>query len=222
MKRKYDNNRVACSSENRPSGQDWCVVNIPMTEAEQVLLHSGTCGVGDSSVCSQSTTSVKIIKCEVCSTMNARERRRRCGTTLSLLVALAFFATFVAEVSPSSTIPQRRQPNDECNLYLAPSTIPGAGLGMFAGSRPFKKGERLAPPDIMIPAYDLEWNNGYQHLRFLWDEYTWSTCKFTVISCQVDFYSCLDRTLAPGVMALPMLVVLGTHPWISRNGVSLL
>jgi hypothetical protein len=83
------------------------------------------------------------------------------------------------------SIPERKDltKNDECALYLAPSSIPGAGLGMYAGSKPYTKGERIGDPDLMLPVYDLDWHNGFQDFSFLWDEYTWSSStSFCIIS----------------------------------------
>ena len=51
-----------------------------------------------------------------------------------------------------------------CTLYMAPSTIPNAGFGMFAGHKSFTKGEFIADADIVIPVYDMLWNNGLLHL----------------------------------------------------------
>jgi hypothetical protein len=69
-----------------------------------------------------------------------------------------------------------------CGIWLAPSTIPGAGLGMYAG-RDFEEGESLqqnhlgeAVGDPVIPIVD----HGSHNIRIggskgmLWDEYTWS------------------------------------------------
>mmetsp|Transcript_8651 Transcript_8651/g.21701 ORF Transcript_8651/g.21701 Transcript_8651/m.21701 type:complete len:592 (+) Transcript_8651:194-1969(+) len=47
-----------------------------------------------------------------------------------------------------------------CTLYMAPSTIPNAGFGMFAGHKSFTKDEFIADPDIVVPVYDMLWNNG--------------------------------------------------------------
>jgi hypothetical protein len=100
---------------------------------------------------------------------------------LLLLVMMSFCGTCRCCHAKSSSLPQRKPPNDddnddECTLYLAPSTIPGAGLGMFAGSRSFRKHERMADPDLMVPVYELDWHNGDDTYSFLWDEYTWSAC----------------------------------------------
>jgi hypothetical protein len=65
---------------------------------------------------------------------------------------------------------------DECGVWLAPSSIPGAGIGMFAG-RDFEKGEALqASGEVVVPQIDI---NHHQfelgdRFFFLWDEYTWS------------------------------------------------
>jgi hypothetical protein len=65
---------------------------------------------------------------------------------------------------------------EECGVWLAPSSIPGAGLGMYAG-RDFKEGENLQPSgEIVIPMVDM---NSHQfelgeQFYLLWDDYTWS------------------------------------------------
>jgi hypothetical protein len=172
-----------------------------MTEPKQpLLLQSGTCCVvEDSSVDSQATISEMTAPYQVWKTITnaqvrTRTRRRRCGRMfLPLKVALILLSTLVALASSSSSsIPQRQPKNDddkeECNLYLAPSTIPGAGFGMFSGSKSFKNGEQLALPDIMIPTYDMEWHNGHKEFSFLWEEYTWSACKWLLIHGSIVFY----------------------------------
>ena len=66
----------------------------------------------------------------------------------------------------------------ECGVYLAPSTIPGAGLGMFAGNRNYNKGDDVTFGDVVIPIIEREWNTDDlpENITktFLWDEYTWS------------------------------------------------
>lgn len=67
--------------------------------------------------------------------------------------------------------------NSACGIWLAPSTIPGAGLGMYAG-RNFRKGDLLQEyGDVVIPIVDIERHareyNPQKEWTFLWDEYTW-------------------------------------------------
>ena len=59
-----------------------------------------------------------------------------------------------------------------CGVYLAPSTIPGAGLGMFAG-RDYKRHDVVTQGDVVIPLSELDWHNGFKLNFFLWEEYTW-------------------------------------------------
>jgi hypothetical protein len=49
--------------------------------------------------------------------------------------------------------PQAQQPQ-QCTLYMAQSTIPHAGLGIFTGI-PRKPGETLGSGDVLIPVIDL-------------------------------------------------------------------
>ena len=64
-----------------------------------------------------------------------------------------------------------------CSLYLAPSTIPGAGLGIFAGSKGFDYDDRVSYGDVVVPLEGINYHNG-KSLVFLWDEYTWTAGQF--------------------------------------------
>lgn len=65
----------------------------------------------------------------------------------------------------------------ECGVWLAPSTLPGSGLGMFAG-RNFEKGEALMAGDVVIPIVDLEAHWFGKSNKFLWNEYLWEASSF--------------------------------------------
>jgi hypothetical protein len=55
-----------------------------------------------------------------------------------------------------------------CRSYLAPSTLPGAGLGMFAG-RDFAEGDHVTTGDAVVPLLDVDWNSyGKNKNNFLW------------------------------------------------------
>jgi len=72
---------------------------------------------------------------------------------------------------------------EQCGLYLAPSTIPGAGLGLFAGID-FEPGDEVTPGDAMVPIRDINWHNqidGFTN-QFLWDEYIWAGATFRGMS----------------------------------------
>ncbi|KAL7574252.1 hypothetical protein ACA910_012507 [Epithemia clementina (nom. ined.)] len=62
----------------------------------------------------------------------------------------------------------------ECGIWLAPSALVGAGLGMYAG-KAFKKGDPLQHTgDLCVPIIDI-WKHNMEHpFQLLWDEYTWS------------------------------------------------
>lgn len=61
----------------------------------------------------------------------------------------------------------------ECGIYLAPSSIPGSGLGMYAGNRTFRKNDIVTDEDIVIPIFEREWHSNVKG-KFLWDEYIWN------------------------------------------------
>jgi hypothetical protein len=61
----------------------------------------------------------------------------------------------------------------ECGVYLAPSSIPGSGLGMYAGNRTFQENDIVTDEDIVIPIFEREWHSNVKG-KFLWDEYIWN------------------------------------------------
>jgi hypothetical protein len=62
----------------------------------------------------------------------------------------------------SRTDPFSEGETEICQLFLAPSTIPGAGLGTFTG-RPLKQGEELlGTGDVAYPIYDFEYHHPRQ------------------------------------------------------------
>ncbi len=66
----------------------------------------------------------------------------------------------------------------ECRIWLAPSTLQGAGLGMFAGTDFQPEEEFLHGGDITVAITDIAQHNSAPgqspYGSFLWDEYTWS------------------------------------------------
>ena len=65
-----------------------------------------------------------------------------------------------------------------CRIWLAPSTLRGAGLGMFAGTDFQPDEEFLLGGDIAVAITDIGPHNTapgqVPYGTFLWDEYTWS------------------------------------------------
>ena len=73
-----------------------------------------------------------------------------------------------------------------CNVYVAPSTIPGTGLGMYAGRKGYKQGEVITKtmgdhivtiPDFKEQQSDTglyDQGSDDQTKYFLWDQYTWN------------------------------------------------
>ena len=66
---------------------------------------------------------------------------------------------------------------EECALYLAPSTIPNGGYGVFTATD-LPKGVQIASGDVAIPFIDINWHNqgDYKHkdYHFLYRNYIWS------------------------------------------------
>jgi len=78
---------------------------------------------------------------------------------------------------PSDDDSLARDAEQQCGIWFAKSTIPGAGLGVFAG-RDFAKGqELLASGDIVTPIVDLLMHHPENENDFLWFDYTWSSAS---------------------------------------------
>lgn len=66
---------------------------------------------------------------------------------------------------------EREDMRNECSVYFAPSTIPGAGSGVFAGKH-FAPGDVVTPGDLIVPITDFPFHNNEpkSELQFLWYE----------------------------------------------------
>jgi SET domain len=108
-------------------------------------------------------------------------RRRPVFTSLLLLLCQLNF-----NINQSSSSPTQQQQQDqqqqqqqkinsiECGIYLAPSSIPHAGLGMFVGNTSFDIDEIVTTQDVVIPIVDREYHTGHISDSWLFDEYIWN------------------------------------------------
>lgn len=73
---------------------------------------------------------------------------------------------------------RKEEKESECRVYLAPSTIPGAGLGIFAGVD-FGMNDVILYGDIAVPIDKLLFHTkssqdgGQDDQLFIWSDYTW-------------------------------------------------
>eukprot|EP00537_Pseudo-nitzschia_pungens_P017557 CAMPEP_0172410782 /NCGR_PEP_ID=MMETSP1061-20121228/77059_1 /TAXON_ID=37318 /ORGANISM="Pseudo-nitzschia pungens, Strain cf. pungens" /LENGTH=664 /DNA_ID=CAMNT_0013146977 /DNA_START=73 /DNA_END=2067 /DNA_ORIENTATION=+ len=125
--------------------------------------------------------------------------RSSCEAALWFLLLLAMCSSALSDIYYETIgIKKRRyDPPDECGLYLAPSSIPGAGLGMYSGSKKYEQFELVSDSDLMIPTWDLDYHNGNDAYYHLWDEYTWSTSMFPGMYDDVEAVSA-SSTISSG------------------------
>ncbi|GKY90557.1 hypothetical protein MPSEU_000029400 [Mayamaea pseudoterrestris] len=101
----------------------------------------------------------------------------------------------------------------ECGVWLAPSTIPGAGLGLYSG-RPFKADEQLqATGDLTLSIIDLRLHNKHNPNfdSFLWDEYTWNA---EALNMDHEGYSDVNAaSMGFGAAANCFLPILNIDEW---------
>jgi hypothetical protein len=91
---------------------------------------------------------------------------------LRFLIEFCFWCTFISFGLCAD------DPNLDCEIWLAPSTITGAGLGIYAGKDYLKGDLLLSCGDSLVPIIDYKEHaqvTGKDHLLFLWDEYTWDS-----------------------------------------------
>jgi len=107
--------------------------------------------------------------------------RRLFGTPLATGVVIARLA-FPA--SSNDVVDEHSQ----CRLYLAQSTIPGAGLGIYTGID-VGVGEQIAESDIVVPLADHEWHQmgaGELDYNFMWSEYSWDLSDLPMKTDVID------------------------------------
>ena len=101
------------------------------------------------------------------------------------LFSLVLLLLFVGEVvlSASEDLIQSTT-TSECSLYLAESTIPNAGMGVFT-TIALGKGDKVAS-DIGIPIIDLEWHNGGgdtgKDFHWMINHYQWEAFTYAAAS----------------------------------------
>ena len=97
------------------------------------------------------------------------------AAALAALVFVVHVGVMATDDSETTTI----YGSNKCNLYLAPSTIPGAGLGIFT-SIPLPNGTPLpAGGDGIIPISDMDHHNDgssdKEDYHWIISEYSWSS-----------------------------------------------
>jgi hypothetical protein len=108
---------------------------------------------------------------------------RLCALSAAALVLCRQFP-LVTTVQVELDAEGNAEENLECGLWVAPSTIKGAGLGLFAG-KDVKENQEFLPAgdgDLAVPIADFEIHNAHKmdlnvhhtNQSFLWNEYAWS------------------------------------------------
>eukprot|EP00531_Pseudo-nitzschia_arenysensis_P005946 CAMPEP_0116124234 /NCGR_PEP_ID=MMETSP0329-20121206/5174_1 /TAXON_ID=697910 /ORGANISM="Pseudo-nitzschia arenysensis, Strain B593" /LENGTH=871 /DNA_ID=CAMNT_0003618205 /DNA_START=253 /DNA_END=2868 /DNA_ORIENTATION=+ len=115
-----------------------------------------------------------------------------------LLLVVVIGCLFITTTTSAESTPDNGSGDDDddddfvCNVYVAPSTLPGTGLGMYAGAKGYQRGEMItkslgdhviAIPDQKIMQsdtglYDREDEALIKY--FLWDQYTWTSTAFGI------------------------------------------
>jgi hypothetical protein len=74
-------------------------------------------------------------------------------------------------------------PQPQCGIYFAPSTVPGAGFGIFAG-RDYEEDEIVTSGDLVVPIVELKWNNP-DFRDNLWEKYHWAADTYVHYLCSL-------------------------------------
>ena len=138
-----------------------------------------------------------------------RKQRRRFSRLfllfLAVVVTLCHISVVVAVPGRNIIVEDENRGDDDaaCTLYLAPSTIPGAGLGLFAGIS-FARNQVISPGgDVVISIRDLDFHNGQKLDQFLLDDYTWTPHNFPRMDDEKDLLQDPEDLVAasPGIGA---------------------
>lgn len=107
------------------------------------------------------------------------------------MIALLFQLHAIVTVSSSSTQHRRQQQQQQqedddegakCGIYLAPSSIPGSGLGMYVGNTSYNVNDIVAFQDVVIPIVDRDMHTGDVSRKWLFDEYIWNADVYPGVS----------------------------------------
>lgn len=141
-------------------------------------------------------------------------------TSLQLLLLLSAMACISAdattlsyEIDASGSVTEPEASNDEqCTLYLAPSTIPGANLGMFT-AKAMNPMDQFAGGDVAFPMIDIPQHLGEKPGFSHFEHYTWQA---QALGMQREAFHHNDG-FAPGLYCatncwLPLLNIDGSIP----------
>lgn len=77
-------------------------------------------------------------------------------------IYIAWIAVLLSHMSAPSRgeeLTDKMRNAETCRLFMASSTIPNAGIGVFTAVD-LKEGDAVGYPDLAIPVTDLDWHNG--------------------------------------------------------------
>jgi hypothetical protein len=99
--------------------------------------------------------------------------RKKTNIAFTMMKSRSFFicSLLLVFIQRNTAIQNDRSPPLECDLYLAESTIPNAGLGIFSAVEK-ESGETVGNGDICIPLFEIYWHNDYDFF-LLMSEYVW-------------------------------------------------
>ena len=90
--------------------------------------------------------------------------------------------------------------NEQCQLYLSKSSIPGAGMGVFTGID-IKEGETIGNHEIIIPIYELEETDD-----ILLNKYSWYGNSLNFLEDEVDGHASATLALSNGHQGLCIMM----------------
>lgn len=121
-------------------------------------------------------------------------------TILSPRLFSSFLACFIYFSSSDNAVSAEEKvvvEHPECRLYLAQSSIPNAGLGIFTGI-PLQPNQTIAEPDVIVPITDVAWNAAEDlDFHFLWLDYSWMTSE---VGMETDMHDGSALVIGTGCM----------------------
>ena len=118
------------------------------------------------------------------------------GVVTSSSSTAAAAAANAATDSTATTTASDSNRNSGCGIYLAPSSIPFSGLGMYVGNASFSVNDIVATQDVVIPIVDRDKHTGYINERWLFDEYIWNAGKEVTCFVFVCFFFVCDTRVS--------------------------
>ena len=120
------------------------------------------------------------------------------GSNVSQALRFYFGVQTTTRLIRSSSDHQHDEEESTCGVYIAESSIPNAGMGVYSGAN-VSRNSGIEPADIMIPVG----YNSYHESGVMINDYTWDDESYGGLKTVIKYEGKRSSSIVPGFGALP-------------------